>query len=462
LGDASIYNGVGRRPIISTRKIVHISMLSFALLLPFLTWVEAAGAALVALFFNLFVLPRLELDLGKQATVAEGESPPVQWTGIVAYPVSVLVLILLFGRRMEVVAVVWAIMALGDGFASVAGETVRGPAIPWNPGKTWSGFMAFILAGTLGSFVLGKWVTPSFPLLKLLIICAATAAVGAVAETLPIGLDDNISVPLVCGGFMYCALLIQWSAVESNLPYLGVRVLLAIAINAVLALAALAVRAVNRSGAAMGFLMGAIIYMGYGYKSFLLLFGFFVLGSVATRMGYARKAARGVAERRRGARSWREATANTLAAAFFSVLVITTHYEAAFLVALIAALAEAAGDTISSEIGQWLFGRAYLITTLEPVPAGQDGGISLMGTLAGMCASVVIVAIGYGLKLCRPETAIVALVAAGAGNLFDSYLGATIERRGLVTNGIVNFAGTSFAGGLALGLLLTLHLVKGM
>ena len=48
MGDASVYNGVGRRTIISTRKIVHISMLSFALLLPFLTWVEAAGAALVA------------------------------------------------------------------------------------------------------------------------------------------------------------------------------------------------------------------------------------------------------------------------------------------------------------------------------------------------------------------------------------------------------------------------------
>ena len=445
--------------MLSTRKIIHISMLSFAFLLPFLTWVQAAGAAVLALSFNLFILPRLDLDLGKHRVGEAGEGRPVQWTGIVLYPISVLLLILLFGRRMEVVAAVWAIMALGDGLASVAGESLRGAAIPWSRGKTWSGFAAFIAAGTVGSFVLGKWVAPSFPPLKMLIVCAATAAVGAAVESLPIGLDDNISVPLVCGGFMYCVLLIQWSAVESNLPYLGVRLLLAIGINAVLALVALAVRTVNRSGAAMGLLMGVLIYMGYGYKSFLLLLGFFVLGSVATRLGYSRKAARGVAEGRRGARSWREATANTLAAAFFSVLVITTHYEAAFLVALIAALAEAAGDTISSEIGQWLSGRAYMITTLKPVRAGQDGGISLMGTLAGMCASVVIVAIGYSLKLCRPETAIVALVAAGAGNLFDSLLGATIERRGLVGNGTVNFAGTSFAGGLALGILLMLHLV---
>jgi uncharacterized protein (TIGR00297 family) len=293
----------------------------------------------------------------------------------------------------------------------------------------------------------------------MLIVCAATATVGAVVEGLPIALDDNISVPLVCGGFMYCAMLIEWSALQSNLPYLGVRVLLAVGINAVFALAALALRMVNRSGALMGFLMGALIYMGYGYKTFLVLLSFFVIGSVATRLGYGRKAARGVAESRRGARSWREASANTLAAAFFSVLVITTHYEAAFLAAFVAAMAEAAGDTISSEIGQWLSGRAYMITTLKPVSAGQDGGISLVGTLAGMGASAAVVAVGYALGLCRPGTAVVAFIAAGAGNLFDSYLGATIERRGLVGNAVVNFAGTSFAGGLALGLLLTLHWV---
>lgn len=459
MADASICTGVRRRSIISTRKIVHISMLAFAFLLPFLTWVQAAGAALFALFFNLVILPRLELDLGKQAAVAEGESRPVQWTGIVAYPVSVLMLILLFGRRMEVVAAVWAIMALGDGLASVAGESLHGPAVPWNGGKTWSGFLAFIAAGTVGSFVLGRWAAPSFPSHKMLVICAVTAMVGAVVETLPIELDDNITVPLVCGGFMYCAMLVQWSAVESNLPYLGVRILLAIVVNGVLALVALGSGTVNRSGAAMGFLLGVAIYMGYGYKSFLILLAFFLMGSIATRLGYARKAARGVAEGRRGARSWREATANTLTAAFFSVLVITTHFEAAFLAALIAALAEAAGDTISSEIGQWVSGRAYMITTLKPVPAGQDGGISLAGSAAGLAASVAIVTLGYGLKLCRPETAVVVLFAAGAGNLLDSFLGATIERRGLVGNATVNFTGTCFAGGLALGLFLIFHLV---
>jgi uncharacterized protein (TIGR00297 family) len=439
-----------RRPLISTRKLVHVSMLSFAFLLPFLTWVQAAGAAVLALLFNLFILPHIAVDLSKRA---DGDAAANIWTGIVLYPISVLALILFYRNHMHIAAAAWAIMALGDGAASVAGESLRGPALPWNREKTWSGFCGFVIVGTAGAYVLSRWVSPSLPAGRVLLICAATALVGGVVESVPIRLDDNVSVPLVSGAFMFCVYFVERSALDSNLPFLGRRVLLALAVNAVFAALALGLKMITRSGAAVGFVLGVAIYLGYGYKSFAILLGFFLLGSIATRLGYAVKAARGVAERRRGARSWREAMANSLAGAFFAILVITTHHEAAFLLALVAAFSEAAGDTISSEIGQWLSGRAYLITTFKPVAAGVDGGISAGGTVAGFVASGLIAALGYALGLCGPlglTGAAIALGAGFAGNLFDSLLGATIERRGLVTNAIVNLSGTSFAGGLAL------------
>lgn len=477
------------RPFISTRKIVHMSMLGFAFLLPFLSWLEAAGAALLALLFNLFLLPRLEVDLRKRPGIAPGSSrapapagesavttppqlvgkgastslPGVEgtaniWTGIVLYPISVLALILFYGNSMHIVAATWAIMALGDGMASVCGETLRGPALPWNREKTWLGFCGFILAGTAGAFVLTHWTNPTIPVERALLVSAATAVVGALVESVPIRLDDNLTVPLVCGGFIYCAYLVERSALASNLPYLGNRILLAVAANLVLALLALFLKLINPSGAAAGFILGVAVYLGYGYKSFLILLSFFALGSLATRLGYAKKAARGIAERRGGARGWREALANSLAGAFFAILVITTHHEAAFLLALVAVFAEAAGDTVSSEIGQWLFERAYLITSFKPVPAGENGGITPVGTAAGLGASALVVALGYGLGLCGIAGGATALAAAFAGNLLDSLLGATIERRGLVTNGIVNFAGTSFAGALALVVAFTLRM----
>jgi uncharacterized protein (TIGR00297 family) len=335
--------------------------------------------------------------------------------------------------------------------ASVVGESRGGTPLPHNPEKTWSGFGAFVLAGTAGAYVLTRWVTPTASPKSVLVVSAAAALVGALVESLPIRLDDNLSVPLVCGGFMFGVSLMEWAAFWSNWPYLKLRLLLATIVNLALALTALGLRLVTTSGAAVGLVLGIAIYLGYGYKSFLLLLAFFALGSAATRLGYARKAARGVAERRGGARSWREAVANTAPAAFFALLVITTQHQAAFLLALIAALAEAAGDTVSSEIGQWLSPQAYMITNLRPVPAGENGGVSLGGTLAGLAGSALVVGLGYGLGLCSLGGAALALGAAVGGNLLDSVLGATLERRGLVTNGIVNFASTSFAGALALG-----------
>jgi uncharacterized protein (TIGR00297 family) len=458
-----------RAPLFSTRKIVHMSMLSFAFLLPYLTWKQAAGCALLALLFNVVVLPRLGADLrksharGSEFGIRNPELPNILpahmessdvWIGIVIYPLSVLALILLYPHELHIAAAAWAIMAFGDGTASLTGGALGGPALPWNRAKTWSGFLGFMVAGTAGAYVLTRWVAPAVPPDIALRICAAAALVGAIVESVPIRLDDNATVPLVAGAFMFCLYYVERSALDSNLPYLGRRIVLAVAVNLALASVALGLKTVTRSGAVCGFLLGVAVYLGWGYKSFLLMLAFFLIGSVATRFGYARKAARGVAEKRGGARSWREAVANTLAGAFFSLLVITTHHEGAFLMALIAAFAEATGDTVSSEIGQWISDRAYLITTFKPVPAGENGGISVGGSIAGGLASALVVALAFGLGLCGRAGVIIALSAAVAGNLLDSVLGATLERRGLVTNGIVNFAGTSFAGAVALAIAL--------
>jgi uncharacterized protein (TIGR00297 family) len=453
-------------------------------------------------------LPLGEVENPIQAT-------PNTPTGIVLYPISVLSLIILYRNHLHIAAAAWAFMALGDGMATVVGEAVSMPfvagcqaqettaeilrfaqndkgraphdernaqhnrlhldwlrpwrsrrrgiaaTLPWNTEKTWVGFLSFVIAGMLGAYILTRWIAPAIPPNKTLVVCAAAALLGAALESLPIPLDDNITVPLVVGAFMFCAYLVERSALDSNLPYLGRRIVLAIAVNLALALLVWALGAASRSGAICGFLLGTAIYLGYGYKSFLLLFAFVLLGSAATRLGFGKKAARGIAERRGGARSWREALANLLAAAFFAILVITTHHEPAFLIALVAVLAEAAGDTVSSEIGQWASDRAYLITTFKLVRAGEDGGISLAGTAAGLAASAIIMGLGLGLGLCGPYRFVgpaIALGAAAVGNLFDSFLGATLQRRGLVTNGVVNFVGTSVAGALALGLALCLGL----
>ncbi len=436
------------------RRILLLSLLGLALLLPFVTWPQAALGALFALLFIRHLLSQLDFDLRKHsaspASTASLERDRSPWTGIILYPISVLALILIFRHHLDVAAAAWALMAIGDGAAAVAGQALKSPALPWNPAKTLAGFTAFILAGTAGALVLALWVNPALPVSKTLLISALAALLGAAVESAPIKLDDNLTVPLSTGGFIFCAWLTSRSALDSNLPYLRIRLILAVVVNLAFALIALRLKSASRSGATLGFVLGVLIYLGWGWKSFLVLFTFFLLGSLATRLGYGEKLARGAAERDRGARSWREALANVGPGAFFAVLVITTHHQTAFLVAFTAAFAEAAGDTVSSELGQWLATDAYLITSFRRVRAGENGGVSLVGSAAGLAAGGIIVALAWSLGLVSAGGAGIALAAAAGGNIADSLIGATIERRGLVTNGVVNFAGTALAGALAL------------
>ena len=440
------------------RRVLLLSLLASALLLPFVTWRQAALGAFLAFLFIRYLLPELELDLRKHPSspsfAGSLDSQGRRWTGLVLYPVSVLALILIFRHHLEVAAAAWALMALGDGAAAVAGQTIKSPALPWNSAKTAAGFGAFILVGVPAALALTLWVRPALPVGKALLISGLAAFLGAAVESAPIKLDDNLTVPLVTGGFIFCAWLTARPALDSNLPYLRVRVFLAVAVNLVFAVTALRLKSASRSGAALGFVLGTLVYLAWGWKSFLILFVFFLLASAATRLGYAQKFARGVAEHRNGARSWREALANVGPGAFFAAFVISTHHQSAFLTALAASFAEAAGDTVSSEIGQWLAADSYLITSFRRVRVGENGAVSLVGSAAGLLAAAAIVALAWSLELLTAGGAGIALVAAASGYVADSLLGATFERRGLITNGIVNFASTALAGALALALTL--------
>ena len=101
----------------------------------------------------------------------------------------------------------------------------------------------------------------------------------------------------------------------------------------------------------------------------------------------------------------------------------------AVFIAGLAALCEAAADTVSSELGQVLNSHPRMITTLRVAAPGTDGAISLGGTLAGIVAAGVVALAGTAAL--RGDWLMFLLGWAGGafGLFFDSLLGATIERR---------------------------------
>ncbi|WP_161571081.1 DUF92 domain-containing protein [Granulicella sibirica] len=169
----------------------------------------------------------------------------------------------------------------------------------------------------------------------------------------------------------------------------------------------------------------------------------FVLTFLATRFGRKRKEAMGTAEEKRGRRA-------AQVAANLGVAGIWAAYRGhPYLVTSLAALAEATADTVSSELGQVLGGRTFLITTGERVEAGTDGGMSVQGTLLGAVAAGVIALVAIALGAVDVSSGLIVFLAGSAGLLFDSLLGATLERRGWLGNDLVNFASTALAAWLA-------------
>src|SRR5260370_40622737 len=102
----------------------------------------------------------------------------------------------------------------------------------------------------------------------------------------------------------------------------------------------------------------------------------------------------GVGGEKEGRNAW-QVLANLAVVAIGSVVFSATGNRL-WLVAAVGALAEAATDTVASEIGQYRSSDARLITTWEPVPAGIDGGLPISGKIAGMAACLGIAAVRTG------------------------------------------------------------------
>jgi uncharacterized protein (TIGR00297 family) len=159
-----------------------------------------------------------------------------------------------------------------------------------------------------------------------------------------------------------------------------------------------------------------------------------------------------VAETKQGRNAW-QVLANLVAAAGLSIAALYTLIPGLWLGA-VAALAEAAADTASGEIGKAVSDRVYLITNFRRVAVGTDGGITFVGTLSGVVAGLLVALVATWCELIPVHWVAPAAGAAAIGMLLDSALGATLQRQGRLSNSGVNFVSTIVAAGIAVALLL--------
>ncbi len=227
----------------------------------------------------------------------------------------------------------------------------------------------------------------------------------------------------------------------------------ALGISLALALLVFLVRAATPPAALTGGVITAVLTLGsfsWYHSALPALLALFVLTFTATRFGRGQKQRLGVAEDKRG-RNAAQVAANLGIAGLGAAQALGHPMPRTwYAVAVVAALAEATADTLSSELGEVLGGPPLLITTLRRVAPGTDGAISLAGTVAGTSGAVMVVLVAaYTLCLGFGDAFSAGLGAVG-GLFVDSLLGATAERLGWLNNDAVNFLSTFAAALIAI------------
>jgi uncharacterized protein (TIGR00297 family) len=432
------------------RQWVHIGSGLFSLLLRVLTWRQAAVLAASALVFNALVLPRTG-GHRLYRSIDRARGFPI---GILLYPLSVLGLILIFRSRLDIAGAAWAILAVGDGSATLVGTRVTSAPLPWNVEKTVAGTAAFCVGGALGGIGLAWWLAPTVataPSLWFVGLAPVAAAIAAgLVESIPVRLDDNLSVPAAAGAVLWLSSLMRSTAAAESGEILRATLPWAVGVNVVVAWLGYRAASVTRSGMVGGALIGAAIYACGGPAAWTLLFVTFLAASAASRLGLKRKVLLGIAEERSGRRGAGNAFANCGVAVIAAIEAVTTPYRSAALLALAAALVAGGSDTVASEIGKAWGRGTFIVTGLGRVKPGTPGAISLEGTAAGLVAALGLAALASALGLAPRNTIPLLVVAAAAGAMVESVLGATLERPGILNNDVLNFINTAVAAAVAL------------
>ena len=204
------------------------------------------------------------------------------------------------------------------------------------------------------------------------------------------------------------------------------------------------------AGGIVGGVLGGFLYLGAGWTGFLLMAGFFILGTIATSWKRRNKQALRTPEEHKGTRTTSQVLANGGVGATLGLLAfLFPQHKELYQLMIAAAFSSATADTVSSELGTVYGRRFYNILSFKKDKRGLDGVVSGEGTVAGVLGSLVVAAI-YSTGSGWNNDFLWIVIAGTVGNLADSLLGALFERRGLLHNDLVNFGNTLIAALVAL------------
>jgi uncharacterized protein (TIGR00297 family) len=164
----------------------------------------------------------------------------------------------------------------------------------------------------------------------------------------------------------------------------------------------------------------AFLIIGSGLQVYLIYpISFLLLGSLATRLNPKNKDNSG--------RSAKQVFANSGVASILAIVFIFTGNQSLPL-AFVISFSVALSDTFSSEFGKRFGGPPRNICSLKPIQKGLSGGITFIGTFAGLFGSFCV-SIIYYFHTQEIQNCVTISVFGFAGMLIDSLIGCAFQAK---------------------------------
>lgn len=206
---------------------------------------------------------------------------------------------------------------------------------------------------------------------------------------------------------------------------------------------------IDIKGGVLGAFITSLLYASIGYLGIVLIGFFFLIGTLASLYKINQKRQLGLAEKENAKRGWKNVVSNSgVAGIIAGIDLMAPSLFSAESLLIATCFASALSDTLSSELGNVSGKRYFQILTWEPSQRGQDGVVSVEGTMWGVVGSAVIALVYIAFEGSSIYGGVI-MVAGIMGNIMDSVLGARWQQQGKLSNHDVNFISTALATALS-------------
>jgi uncharacterized protein (TIGR00297 family) len=405
----------------NTRQFVHIGVGLLVICSPFIiaSPVQPALLAVIFIILNAYAL---------RAGQMKGIHTTTRFSlGTVFFPVSFLVLILLYWKSNPSILIVgMLIMTISDPLASIIGNRARNSRqfVFWKDAKSLVGSLTVFISAFLITTITFQLLQSlqgknPIPLFSLMLIGFAVAVVATLSESISFAGSDNLTLPL----FSVLMLdTIQRLPLSGQLTVVGW-----IAFSFLLAYAAYRLKALTAGGAAGAMLLGSIVFSIGGIYWVIPMATFFVLSSILSKVGKLKNTILSTMVEKGDQRDLLQVYAN---GGISLLMAIAYHYTGndLFYLMFLGSLAAATADTWGTEIGILSNKQPRHILTFAKVPAGTSGGVTMLGTSGFFMGAGVLTLSGI-LPVTSLTLKLFAIVAISGilGALIDSIIGASIQ-----------------------------------